>query len=281
MSKEESFTNFRDDHNIRSQSNKDMLYFLGDHKKSLKDDKKNTRFLFDDIVNFFYEKLKIKEDNKYIKPTNVTFHKVFGWVFYGEKSKSYLGKCSINGNVNIQIGNSTYASGTFDVNGNANLNIGSFTSIANGVEFFTSNINHPLSYVTTFNLHSNSRLVEDKINLNLPNFNNEIINLENKNSITIGNDVWIGRDAMIMPGVIIPDGCVIGSKSLVTKNLEPYGIYVGTPAKLVRFRFDQNKIKELLEINWWDWPFEKIKKNKYFFDTDLSNYKGNLKNLIV
>ena len=280
MSKEESFINFRDDHSIRSQSNKDMLYFFGNSKQSLKNDEKNTRLLFNNIFNFFNNKLKIKEDNKYIKPTNVKFHKVFGWVLYGEKSKSYLGKCSINANVNIQIGNSTYVSGTCDVNGSENLNIGSFTSIANGVEFFTSNINHPLSYVTTFNLHSNSRLVEDKINVDLPNFNNEILNLQKKKSISIGNDVWIGRDAMIMPGVVIPDGCVVGAKSVVTKNLEPFGIYVGTPAKLVRFRFNQNKIKELMEVNWWNWSFEKIKENKSFFDTDLSNYKGNLKNLI-
>ena len=103
MSKEESFINFRDDHSIRSQSNKDMLYFFGNSKQSLKNDEKNTRLLFNNIFNFFNNKLKIKEDNKYIKPTNVKFHKVFGWVLYGEKSKSYLGKCSINGNVNIQI----------------------------------------------------------------------------------------------------------------------------------------------------------------------------------
>ncbi|WP_237276363.1 CatB-related O-acetyltransferase [Tenacibaculum ovolyticum] len=280
MSKEESFIKFKSDHCIRSQSNKDMFYFLGGSKSFLKEDTGSLRNLFDNTLDYFHDKLKIKEGNKYIEPVKVSYHEIFGWTIDGKTSKSYLGKCSVNGNVEVQIGNSSYVSGACEINGSENLKIGSFTSIANGVEFFTSNINHPLSFATTFNLHSNSRLVENKNNIFLPNFCKEIEHLKENKSIYIGNDVWVGRDVMIMPGVSIPNGCVIGSKSIVTKSLQPYGIYVGTPAKLIKFRFDKKIINQLLEIDWWDWSFEKIKQNKAFFDTNFNDFKGNLKDLI-
>ena len=280
MTTQDSYIKFKNDHDVRSQSNKDMLYFFGASKEPFKKDLENTRYLFNKIIEYFNGKVRIKEKNKFIKPTKITFHEVFGWVVYGETSKSYLGKCSINGNVNIEIGNSSYLSGTCEINGNKNISIGSFTSIANGVEFFSSNINHPLSFATTFNLHSNSRLVEDGKNIFLPNFNKKINNLKNKSSISIGNDVWIGRDVMIMPGITIPNGCVIGAKSIVTKDCEPYGVYVGSPAKLIKFRFNTIIIDQLQEIEWWNWSFEKIRTNSKFFDTNLMTFNKRLNTII-
>ena len=81
-----------------------------------------------------------------------------------------------------------------------------------------------------------------------------------KNTI-VGNDVWIGYGATIMPGVTIADGAIIASKSVVTKDVEPYTIVGGNPAKEIRKRFSKEKIKELLNVQWWDWSLEKITEN--------------------
>lgn len=76
---------------------------------------------------------------------------------------------------------------------------------------------------------------------------------------TIGNDVWIGAQALIMPGVTIGDGAVIGAYSLVTKSVGPYEIWGGNPAKKIKKRFSDEEIKQLLKIKWWEWSEEKIK----------------------
>jgi virginiamycin A acetyltransferase len=88
---------------------------------------------------------------------------------------------------------------------------------------------------------------------------------DKKGEIRIGNDVWIGTKATVMPGVNIGHGCVIGASSVVTKDCEPYSIYAGNPAKLIRFRFEEEKIKILMDSKWWDWPLEKIWKTQEFF----------------
>jgi virginiamycin A acetyltransferase len=77
----------------------------------------------------------------------------------------------------------------------------------------------------------------------------------------IGNDVWIGYNATIMAGVTIGDGAIIGTNSVVTKDVEPYAIVGGNPAKLIKKRFSDIEIAELMEIRWWDWDIEKISRN--------------------
>lgn len=84
---------------------------------------------------------------------------------------------------------------------------------------------------------------------------------DNKGDIRIGNDVWIGYEAVIFAGVTIGDGAIIGTRALVTKDVPPYTIVGGVPAKPIRKRFDDNTIQRLLEIRWWDWPEEKIARN--------------------
>jgi virginiamycin A acetyltransferase len=85
-----------------------------------------------------------------------------------------------------------------------------------------------------------------------------------KGDTTIGNDVWIGHHAVIMPGIRIGDGAMIGSYSIVTKNVEPYAVVAGNPAKLIRKRYPDEVIEKLLNIRWWDWSADKISRNLEF-----------------
>lgn len=82
-----------------------------------------------------------------------------------------------------------------------------------------------------------------------------------KGDIIIGNDVWIGYEAVILSGVTIGDGAIIGTRAVVTKDVPPYTIVGGVPAKTIRKRFSDATIAALLQINWWDWPEEKIKQH--------------------
>ncbi|MBO5443963.1 MAG: CatB-related O-acetyltransferase, partial [Muribaculaceae bacterium] len=84
---------------------------------------------------------------------------------------------------------------------------------------------------------------------------------DNKGDIVIGNDVWIGYDAVIMAGVTIGDGAIIGTRAVVTKDVEPYSIVGGVPAKEIRKRFASEVINKLMEIQWWNWPIEKIRSS--------------------
>lgn len=90
---------------------------------------------------------------------------------------------------------------------------------------------------------------------------------QNPKRTKIGNDVWIGADVIIMNGVCIGDGAVIGANSTVTKDIPPYAIAVGSPAKVIRYRFEEDVIQKLLKIKWWDLPVDVIKENHALFAT--------------
>jgi len=94
-----------------------------------------------------------------------------------------------------------------------------------------------------------------------------------KGPTIVGNDVWIGTGAIILSGVKIGDGAVIGAGAVVTKDVQPYEIVGGVPAKHLKWRFPDHIRNQLLEIKWWDWSEEKIKRNKKFFMTNLSEAK--------
>lgn len=86
--------------------------------------------------------------------------------------------------------------------------------------------------------------------------------------INIGNDVWIGARAMIMGGVTIGDGAVVGTGAIVTKDIPPYAIVGGVPAKIIRYRFSDDVIAKLLELKWWDMPEEKLKEHIALFQKE-------------
>jgi len=132
------------------------------------------------------------------------------------------------------------------------LIIGKFCAIATRAKFIMSSANHKLSGFSTYPFFIFKRGWEEGF---------DFASLPYKGDTVVGNDVWIGYDATIMPGVHIGDGAIIASKSVVTKNVAPYTIVGGNPAKAIRTRFDEATIKELLAIAWWDWPIEKISRN--------------------
>lgn len=84
---------------------------------------------------------------------------------------------------------------------------------------------------------------------------------DNQGDIVIGNDVWIGYEAIVLSGVTIGDGAIVGTRAVVTKDVPPYTIVGGIPAKPIRNRFSDEVIASLLEIKWWEWPDEKIQRN--------------------
>ena len=130
------------------------------------------------------------------------------------------------------------------------LMIGKFTQIAAGIKFIMNGANHYLGGYSSFPFILFKSYWPD-----VPFTDNS------KGDTIIGNDVWIGNSVTIMPGVKIGDGAVIGTGSIVTKDVEPYAIVAGNPAKLIRRRFDDETIEFLLELQWWNWPIEKIAAN--------------------
>lgn len=96
-----------------------------------------------------------------------------------------------------------------------------------------------------------------------------------KGDVMIGNDVWIGYGATILSGVTIGDGAVVAARAVVTRDVEPYAIVAGNPARVVRKRFDDDTIRALLQIRWWDWPVHRIQENvRELATSDLSAILG-------
>lgn len=89
-----------------------------------------------------------------------------------------------------------------------------------------------------------------------------------KGDVVIGNDVWIAFGTTILSGVTIGDGAAIGACSVVTRNIPPYAIAAGNPAQIIRYRFDDEIIRKLLEIKWWNWPDDKVAENVHLISSD-------------
>ena len=102
----------------------------------------------------------------------------------------------------------------------------------------------------------------------------------NRGDTVVGNDVWIGQNATILPGVHIGDGAVIGANAVVAKDVPPYAVVVGNPAVIKKYRFDQETIDLLLKLKWWDKDIEEIKKLIPLLTGDLENSKKELKELL-
>ena len=134
------------------------------------------------------------------------------------------------------------------------LIIGKFCSIACGVKFLFNSATHTLASLSTYPFP----LFFEEWGLEKQNVAES---WDNKGGIIIGNDVWIGFEAVILAGVTIGDGAIIGTQAVVTKDVPPYTIAGGIPAKPIKKRFDEDTISDLLHIKWWNWPKEKISQH--------------------
>ena len=134
------------------------------------------------------------------------------------------------------------------------LIIGKFCSIACGAKFLFNSANHALRSLSNYTFP----LFFEEWGLNKKNV---VSAWDNKGDIIIGNDVWIGYEAVIMAGVHIGDGAVIAARAVVTKDVPPYTIVGGTPARKIRMRFEEETIAKLQQIQWWNWPVEKIRRS--------------------
>ena len=137
---------------------------------------------------------------------------------------------------------------------NDKLIIGKFCSIACGPRFLFTSANHTLKSLSTYPFP----LFFEEWNLDKANVTDS---WDNKGDIVIGNDVWIGYEAVIMSGVTIGDGAIIGTRAVVSKDVPPYTIVGGIPAKPIRKRFSDEVVSSLLEIKWWEWSDERIREN--------------------
>lgn len=140
----------------------------------------------------------------------------------------------------------------YPVNGDR-LVIGKFCSIACGARFMFTSGNHSMRSLSNYTFP----IFFDEWELDAKNIRDA---WDNKGDIVIGNDVWIGYEAVILSGVTIGDGAVIGTRAVVTKDVPPYTIVGGIPAKPIRKRFDDAVIERLEALRWWDWEEEKIRR---------------------
>ncbi len=183
-------------------------------------------------------------------------------------------------NPNIIVGEFTYFAGTdfeshvthhYDFIGDR-LIIGKFCQIAAGVEFVMNGANHQMNAVTTFPFYT----MEGWDMASPP-----LSALPLKGDTVVGNDVWIGQNATILPGVHIGDGAIIGANSVVGRDVPPYTIVAGNPAKEIRKRFDDEMTSLLLQLRWWDRPVEEINALIPLLTSgDLVFVKENLRELL-
>jgi acetyltransferase-like isoleucine patch superfamily enzyme len=153
------------------------------------------------------------------------------------------------------VGKFTYGYCNFKLhawNDETKVHVGSFCSIAQNCQIILGG-SHRIDRITTYPFGKIAKDIFTNFDgRGHPKSNGDII---------IGNDVWIGLNATIMSGVKIGDGAVIAANSHVVKSVEPYAVYGGNPAKLIKYRFDFATIEALLSIQWWNWDNEKINDN--------------------
>ena len=139
------------------------------------------------------------------------------------------------------------------------VEIGAFCSIARNVAI--QEFNHKLNNLTTYHIHQNIFNADRKKDI------------YSKGPVEIGNDVWIGTQCLITSGAKIGNGAVIGANSVVVGEIPAYAVAIGSPAKVIKYRFDETTRNKIEQLNWWSWDIEKIKRNKRLFG-NIEELKG-------
>jgi acetyltransferase-like isoleucine patch superfamily enzyme len=141
-----------------------------------------------------------------------------------------------------------------------NASIGNFCSISWNVTIGPDM--HPINYLST--------------HLMINKFSGELVFDTQVKKVEIGNDVWIGCNVVVMPGVKIGDGAIVGSSAVVTKDIPPFAIAVGVPAHVIRYRFEEDMIERLLSIKWWELPEKFIEENISLFQKPMTKETLNI-----
>ena len=181
--------------------------------------------------------------------TKIEFSYCDGKINIGKRC--LISRVTLTGDISIGNNTSVNGPGTDMFSARHPVIVGNFCSIARGTSI--QEYGHDASNITTYFIKF--RVFEEK-------FGKETVS---KGPVIIGNDVWIGAQCVILSGVKIGDGAVVAANSVVTKDVPPYSIVAGSPAKVIRYRFSEDIISRLLEMKWWDWDIEKVKKNKHLF----------------
>ena len=134
------------------------------------------------------------------------------------------------------------------------LRIGAFCALATGVRFVMDGANHAMGGFSTFPFDIFGPDWQQ-------GFSSMDVNAEGRGDTVVGPDVWIGYDATILPGVTIGAGAIVAAKSVVSRDVPPYAIVAGNPARVIRRRFDEPTVEALMAAAWWDWPLDKITRN--------------------
>ncbi|MBN1175961.1 CatB-related O-acetyltransferase [Candidatus Woesearchaeota archaeon] len=160
---------------------------------------------------------------------------------------------------NLFVGDYTHINRNCDFSGGRSVDVvlGKFCSVASGTSIINSN--HYTNRITTYG-------IKEELGLNCKKKD-----YYEKGPITIGNDVWIGRDAIILSGVRIGNGAIVAASAVVSKDVDDYEIVGGIPAKHIKYRFSEEVRTLLLSLKWWDWSEKKIRDNSLIFDLDLTN----------
>lgn len=215
------------------------IYFLTKFNKDIKL-KGNVKISTKTLKKIQEKKLKIL-----IKDSVIGSKVELGYGVKISDNVNCSGKIKLNNFVSLNGPGTSLSS---ELNG---IEIGSFTSIAAGVVI--QEHNHEYKRATSYYILNN--LFKDE----------NSIEIFSKGKIIIEEDVWIGSNSVVLSGVKIGRGSIIGAGSVVTKDIEPYSIALGNPAKVIKKRFNESTIRKLEESKWWLWDLEKIKQNKVFF----------------
>ena len=207
--------------------------------------KKIKRKITDTVINWS-ESFNRIDENAIIHPgAFIKNSRIYGNIRIDEGVKIY--KTEIGGNVEIGRYSSLWGPGIDVFSHIYKIQIGNFCSIARYVSI--QEYNHNMQLLTTSFVGKSLTSVDEEVS---------------KGSIIIGHDVWIGLKATILSGVKIGNGAIVGANAVVTKDIPAYAIVGGNPAKIIRYRFDLNQIQKIEELNWWEWPIEKIIKEKKY-----------------
>ncbi len=171
-----------------------------------------------------------------------------------EGKNAVLDRCNFSGKINIGYATTLGYNNFF----HGNISIGKYCQIGADVAIHTTN--HPMNFMSTY------------INKNL--FNGELNTLKQTKNVSIGNDVWIGHNVIIVGEVKIGNGAILAAGSVITKDIAPYSIVAGVPAKPIKKRFSENIIQEIEALKWWDLSESELEKIKPFFFKDFTNKKS-------